>query len=751
MTWRAAALAAGLALGCAGSSDNGARDASVTDVRNDPVEAGSSYQDASGQRLTRAALTSSGGVLGEPTCFRVAHDGPASTRVRWVVEPDTTPFDGGDTRCVTFTRIGTFRAFVTVTDGDQRVEVNQSVTVVRRPTDVPPTASSTLAWIPTRREVWVVNPDSDTVAVVRTDMRARVAEVAVCDHPRTLAVKGNALAVACQDDGNVDILDIPTRERRARVSLGAGSRPFGVAADPRGDRFVVTLQDAGRLAVIGVDGARVGEVALGFDVRHVAVNAEGDALVPAWRGSSQGATVHRVDLRDPARPRAVEAVILARQEGIDSDTDNSGVPGFLGSLAFAPHGRGAIVPSLKANVVTGRHRTGMDLSFQTTARAIFVELDLDGPNGSSQESWRQVFDDLDMASAVTYTPRGDRVFVAMEGSEVVIVLDTAGFNVAGSIRDVGGAPQGMALVNDELWVHGFASRTLRVFDVRDLSRPAARLAAIDTTGSDPLSAQQRRGLQVFYAARDPRMSRTSYLSCASCHLDGEGDNLTWDFTQRGEGLRNTIPLDGRGGPAHGPMHWSANFDELQDFEHDIRNAQGGSGFLSDTLFHTGTRDTPLGDPKAGLDADLDAMAAWVATLTRFGVSPHRRDDDAAWRQRYARGEAVFRAAGCGDCHAGPRFTDSAWGAGRTPVLHDVGTLGAGSGRRLNAALTGLDTPTLRGLWRTAPYLHDGSAPTLRAVLTTRNAGDRHGRTAALSPAELDDLEAYLLALDDRAP
>lgn len=746
-----AVLSIALALGCETAAPAVTTDASVSDVVSDVVNDAGLAPDVTRAVLTRAQIAVTTAYLGVETCLRVEHDGAPDARVRWIVEPDTTPVDGGATRCVTFARAGAFRAFATVTDGARRVETSAVITVVRRPTEVAPTRSSTLAFVPSRREVWVVNPDADTVAVINADRMERVAEVPVCDHPRTVAVKGDVVAVACQDDGNVDLLDAGTRARRQRVPFGAGSRPFGVAADPRGDRFVVTLQDAGRVAVIGADGARVGEAELGSDVRHIAVNAEGDALVPVWRGATAGATVYRVDLRDPARPRRVEALTLPRQEDLDSDTDNSGVPGFLAALAFAPHGRQAIVPSLKANIVTGRLRTRTDLTFQTTARAIFCEVDLDGPNGASQESWRYVFDDLDMASAVAYSTLGDRVYVAIEGSEVVIALDTAGFNVAGSLRDVGGAPQGLLVLpgTSQLWVQGFTSRTVRVFDVRDLSTPPARLASIDTTARETLTPQQLRGLQVFYAARDPRMSRTSYLSCASCHQDGEGDNLVWDFTQRAEGLRNTIPLDGRGGSAHGPMHWSANFDELQDFEHDIRNGQAGSGFLSDMVFHTGTRDTTLGDPKAGLSEDLDALAAWVGSLTRFGVSPHRRDDDPAWRSAFARGEAVFRAAGCGECHSGPRFTDSAFGAGRAPVLHDVGTIRPGSGQRLGAPLTGIDTPTLRGLWRTAPYLHDGSAATLREVLTARNSDERHGRTRGLSPAQLDDLETYLRALDDR--
>ena len=57
-----------------------------------------------------------------------------------------------------------------------------------------------------------------------------------------------------------------------------------------------------------------------------------------------------------------------------------------------------------------------------------------------------------------------------------------------------------------------------------------------------------------------------------------------------------------------------------------------------------------------------------------------------------------------------------------------------------------DTPTLIEIWRTAPYLHDGSAVTVREVLVEHNPADRHGKTSHLSPIDLDDLMAYLLSL-----
>jgi hypothetical protein len=60
------------------------------------------------------------------------------------------------------------------------------------------------------------------------------------------------------------------------------------------------------------------------------------------------------------------------------------------------------------------------------------------------------------------------------------------------------------------------------------------------------------------------------MSCASCHNDGSHDGRTWDLTGFGEGLRNTSSLRGRAG-AQGLLHWSGNFDEVQDFEGQIRN------------------------------------------------------------------------------------------------------------------------------------------------------------------------------------
>jgi cytochrome c peroxidase len=686
------------------------------------------------------------------------HNGGPDARFAFVWGDDGADEDVGAEACHTFAFPGEQLVSVVVLDEGMRAEDSRIVPVVFEPAELPPTHSSSILYDEVRDRVWVVNPDADTVTVLETDPPATLAEVDVGDHPRTLALLGSTIAVACQDDDTLHLLDADDFSSRDVVDLGYGSAPYGVATDPRGGRVWVSRMQAADLVSVDLPSGVVRrEIDLGPDPRGVAVSGDGAIFVTRWRSDVSSAYVYHVDARDPATASLVGTALLPRQEGLDSDTDNDGVPSFLNQVVFSPDAGRAILPSLKANVVTGLFNTGAELTSQTTARAVMNEIMRDpaSPATVARDSFRFAFDDLDFASAAVFSPLGERIYVAFQGAERVLAVDAFSFNPTGSIREAGAAPQGLAISPDgtRLYVQAFLDRQVRVYDVSDLSTEPEPIAVVDTVAVEPLDPMVLEGKRIFYRSRDPRMSRTSYLSCATCHLDGEGDNLVWDFTQRGEGLRNTIPLRGRAGLAHGALHWSANFDEVQDFEHDIRNGQGGTGFMSDADFMMGTRGTPLGDPKAGVSAELDALAAYVSTLEGFGRSPFRREGDASWEAAYARGQAIFEssATGCTTCHAGSELTDSGFETPGMPTIHDVGTLGAGSGQRLSGPLTGLDTPTLRGLWRSAPYLHDGSAASIRDVLTIRNPSDTHGVTSTLTSAELDDLVVYLRALDDHAP
>ena len=97
-----------------------------------------------------------------------------------------------------------------------------------------------------------------------------------------------------------------------------------------------------------------------------------------------------------------------------------------------------------------------------------------------------------------------------------------------------------------------------------------------------------------------------------------------------------------------------------------------------------------------------------------------------------RGQTLFTQVGCNNCHPAGLFTDRRW--------HDVGT-------RVRFDKSGFFlTPPLVEVWRTAPYLHDGSATTIREVLTTFNHKDAHADVSKLSKQEMDDLCTYVLSL-----
>jgi hypothetical protein len=371
---------------------------------------------------------------------------------------------------------------------------------------------------------------------------------------------------------------------------------------------------------------------------------------------------------------------------------------------------------------------------------------LDLMAGAEVVGRRVDFNDLAGPFAGGISPLGDYVFVALMGSNEIAIVDAYSGATAGSVENLGMAPRGLALSEDgaRLYVHAWLDRQLTVIDVSGVldgsSFSPPILARIPLVTAEALSTSVLQGKRLFYDASDPRMSKDGYISCASCHLDGSHDGLVWDFTERGEGLRNTTDLRGRSGLGHGPVHWTANFDEIQDFENDIRSGFGGAGFMSDADFDAGSRSDPLGDPKAGVSAELDALADYVTSLETAPVSPFRNPDGSV-PDDAVRGEGVFLSLGCDGCHVGESMTDS------DSALHDVGTITEASGKRRGESLTGLDTPTLLGVWDGGPWLHDGSAASLVEVLVDRNPSDAHGAVSTLTPIEVVELEAYLLVLD----
>jgi len=100
-----------------------------------------------------------------------------------------------------------------------------------------------------------------------------------------------------------------------------------------------------------------------------------------------------------------------------------------------------------------------------------------------------------------------------------------------------------------------------------------------------------------------------------------------------------------------------------------------------------------------------------------------------------RGRTIFNdpALRCATCHPAPLYTDKR--------AHDVGT--AGPDEKIGPAY---DTPSLRGLYDSAPYFHDGSAVSLHETLARATPQEEHDVRELLTEAQILDLSAFLSAL-----
>ena len=617
---------------------------------------------------------------------------------------------------------GHYQATVQVRDDSGSLASSAlTLTVVDPPTGPLPTHSSPLVCDDVGRRIWTVNPDNGTLSAIHADTLATVFEVAACADPRSLGLSSlGEIWMTCHDSDRLRIVD-GSGSLVTEITTGYGSAPYGIAFSPDGDTAYVTLQGSGELRRFDtVTRQQTGSLDLGPTPRALAVSGDGSrVLVTRFLSPRDHGEVWNIDAASLTLSDTILIPKFGGEENRDTTASGRGVANYLAGITLSPDSQTAWVASNKPNAERGLF-FAEDLDQDNTVRNILSRIDL----GTGTLAAAIDLDNSDSAVAAAYSPLGDYLFVALQGNNEIVVLDALEIASASGLGSLftrmgaGASPQGVCVdpETQRTFVKNFMGRDLTVFETASLFAVGDKTVSssvVSTVASEALPPQILNGKRIFYDAGDPRMSAEGYLSCATCHVDGGHDGRVWDFNGRGEGFRNTTTLRGRSGTGQGNVHWSANFDEIQDFENDVRGAFGGSGFMTNADFNA-TAAT-LGPPKAGLSVDLDALAAYVTSLQASSLprSPYRESNGALTAQGED-GRSVFENAGCASCHAGPEFTDSTLGV---ETLHDVGTLRTSSGQRLGGPLNGIDTPTLRGIWATAPYFHDGSAPTLESVFT----------------------------------
>jgi cytochrome c peroxidase len=291
-------------------------------------------------------------------------------------------------------------------------------------------------------------------------------------------------------------------------------------------------------------------------------------------------------------------------------------------------------------------------------------------------------------------------------------------------------------------------------------------AAIPFPDSDPYSAAKSDlGRRLFF---DPIFSSSRTISCATCHDPA----LSWgDGRDRAHGenafvlaLRSPTLLDVAWMPRLG---WDGKFRDLESVAFAPITMPGNMNLKEEALIARLLAEPNYVGAFAGAFPDgaisRRNIERALATYERSIVSqdaPFDRwvqGDERAINEAAKRGFDLFNAkARCSGCHSGWTFSDGSF--------HDIGTAQGddiGRGRFFPTSIKlkyAFKTPTLRDAARRAPYMHDGSVPTLAAVIDLYNKGGipRPSRSELIGPlgltdGEKSDLIAFLQTLTSSQP
>jgi cytochrome c peroxidase len=279
----------------------------------------------------------------------------------------------------------------------------------------------------------------------------------------------------------------------------------------------------------------------------------------------------------------------------------------------------------------------------------------------------------------------------------------------------------------------------------------------------PSAERVSLGKMLFF---DPRLSRDSTLSCASCHspMFGWSDGVGVSLGFHGKPMERASPPITNTGYSTSQM-WDGRKKELED---QVMGPMLSGGIMNTDVENffkwLNTSDeykTAFNKAYPGEPINAATLSKAIASFERTIIS---RDsafdrwvagDQRALTPQQLRGMSVFMNKGnCASCHSAPNFSDNGF--------HNIGLASFGKekpdmgryAQRPVALMKGaFKTPSLRDVEYSAPYFHDGSAKTLTEVVEHYDKGGEVRtnlspgmKTLNLSAAEKEDLVAFLKAL-----
>ena len=279
------------------------------------------------------------------------------------------------------------------------------------------------------------------------------------------------------------------------------------------------------------------------------------------------------------------------------------------------------------------------------------------------------------------------------------------------------------------------------------------------------------GEQLF---QDKRLSGDASIACASCHLAQFAfADKTPLSKARALTKVNTPSLFNLGYYPH--FFWNGRAKTLQDqireplFNQDEHHLDPASlKRIAEAAYAEAFADYRQHFPEGGaVEFVSDALASYIGRLESLAspfdkfMATYQASTEPEFVEGFGpdewHGYQVFLGkARCASCHSGALFTDQKFYvtglANATLTDRSEIKFRAPASVDPEMGLTGIRTPTLRNLADTAPYFHDGSAPTIREVIyrymrpQTKTGVNQDITQLYLNATEVDNLEAFLRSL-----
>lgn len=257
----------------------------------------------------------------------------------------------------------------------------------------------------------------------------------------------------------------------------------------------------------------------------------------------------------------------------------------------------------------------------------------------------------------------------------------------------GNGPRKMILENGKLYIPTYFADILNVVDTKTLEITAVNL------NPDREESDANKGERYF---NDASHCFQSWQSCNGCHPgDARTDGMNWDLMNDGVGNSKNCKSLLYSHPT--PPSMISGIRETAEWA--VR-----AGFKFIQFFDITEEDA------ACVDAYLKSLEAVP--------SPYLVNGELSDLAK--QGRKIFEKLNCTECHSGPYYTDL--------KMHRIG--------EDVEFEKGWDTPTLREVWRTAPYLFDGRAATMEEVFEIH----KHGINKKISKKEIKALTEYVNSL-----